>query len=424
MKEKEKVAIAMSGGVDSGAAAALLVEEGYNVVGLHLNFWKESQEGAENRCCSLESMEAARKTAHQLGIPFYVKDYSKDFKKIVVDYFLTEYAAGRTPNPCVVCNQFIKFGKLLDYARALGCDFLATGHYARIVQNNSENGSEQLRKLRASERQRIRASERQRRRCFGVPDFLTFRFSDRLAHWLTEFSEFSEPPSYSEFSGNPRYHLLKGIDNAKDQSYFLWTLTQDKLAHILFPIGDRRKSKVKKIARVKNLPVSGRPESFEVCFILDDDYRDFLKRHIPETINPGEVVNTKGEVIGKHFGLPLYTIGQRKGFKVQSSVPLYVIGSNLEKNQLVVGRGGESERQKFAVGNVNWVSGQIPGDEVKCQVRIRYQGPLLSSKFKVQSSKLVDVELEEPTRGVTPGQSAVFYRGEEVLGGGVIENFK
>ena len=186
-------------------------------------------------------------------------------------------------------------------------------------------------------------------------------------------------------------------------------------------MGDRKKDEVRKIARVKNLLVSERPESFEVCFILDDDYRDFLKRHIPEAIKPGEVVNTKGEVIGKHFGLPLYTIGQRKGFFVKSSVPLYVVRMDVKKNRLVVGRGAESEKQKFAVGGVNWISGQVPGDGIKCQVRIRYQGELLNSNLKSQISKLVNVELDEPVRGITPGQSAVFYDGEDVLGGGIIE---
>jgi tRNA-specific 2-thiouridylase len=374
MEKKQKVAIAMSGGVDSGVAAALLVEQGYDVVGLHLRLWKDP---TSPRCSSgLRGAgglneEAARKTAKKLGVPFYVKDYSEDFKEIVVDYFLAEYAAGRTPNPCVVCNQFIKFGKLLEDARTLGCEFLATGHYARVV--------------------------------------------------AAPFYGAEERAAQSAAATGTVYHLLKGIDGFKDQSYFLWTLTQDKLARILFPIGDRKKSEVKKLVRVKNLPVSERPESFEVCFILDDDYRDFLKRHIPEAIKPGEVVNTEGEIIGRHFGLPLYTVGQRKGFEVQSSVPLYVVGKNLEKNQLVVGRGGESERQKFAVSGVNWISGQAPKDEVNCQVRVRYQGELLRSQLIFRTSHLAEVALAEAILGITPGQSAVFYDGEEVLGGGVIE---
>ncbi len=402
MKRKEKVAVAMSGGVDSGVAAALLVEEAYEVIGLHLKFWVDDTvdpdagflKKIENRCCDIAGLEAARKTAHQLGIPFYVKDYSKDFKKIVVDYFLTEYAAGRTPNPCVVCNQFIKFGKLLEYARALGCQFLATGHYARISSSAASSDPH---------------SQTSRNPCAIV--------GNRGANLNGLLGESSVADASSD---TPVYRLLKGVDDSKDQSYFLLTLTQDKLAHILFPIGDRRKSEVKKIARVKNLPVSGRPESFEVCFVTDKDYRDFLKRHIPEAIKPGKVVNTKGEVIGKHFGLPLYTIGQRKGFEVQSSVPLYVIGSNLEKNQLVVGRGGESERQKFAVGSVNWIGGLGSLETLECRVRVRYQGPLLNAKVSSINAKTA-VELGEPTRGITPGQSAVFYRGEEVLGGGVIE---
>ncbi len=349
MEDGKKVAIALSGGVDSGVAAALLVEEGYEVVGIHLDLGIKGLKGLNE--------EAARRTAERLGIPFYVEDYSQDFKKIVVDYFLAEYAAGRTPNPCVVCNQFIKFGKLLDYACALGGDYLATGHYARVK---------------------------------GI-------------------------------KGGKGYKLLKGIDESKDQSYFLWTLTQDKLARVLFPIGNLKKPEVRKLARTKNLPISERPESFEACFVQDKDYRDFLKRRIPEAMKPGEVVNTRGDMIGEHFGLPLYTIGQRKGFEVRSSVPLYVVGSNLEENQLIVGRGAESERQRFAVSGINWVSGRVPEGEVVCQVRVRYQSEPLNSKLKFQNSKLTSVALEEPVRGVTPGQSAVFYRGEEVLGGGVIE---
>jgi len=387
MKEKKKIAVAMSGGVDSGVAAALLVEQGYEVVGVHLSLWKEGMEGDGGQTKGLQlpssPSKAAKKTAEKLRIPFYVQDYAEDFKKIVVDYFLAEYAAGRTPNPCVVCNQFIKFGKLLDYARALGCQFLATGHYARIVA---------ARPWRARE---------------AVGD-----------GGQTKGLQLQPSP--------PVYKLLKGVDESKDQSYFLWTLTQEKLVHILFPIGGLTKPKVRKIAQTQNLPVSDRQESFEICFIQDKDYRDFLKQHIPEAIKPGEVVNTKGQVIGKHFGLPLYTVGQRKGFEVQSAVPLYVVGKNLEKNQLVVGRGRESEKQKFAVGGVNWISGPsfakaTEGREgLKCEVRVRYQGPLLKAKLKVKSEKL-KVILEEPVRGITPGQSAVFYVGDEVLGGGVIE---
>ncbi len=372
MKAEKKIAVAMSGGVDSGVAAALLVEEGYEVLGVYLDLGIKGLKGVKDI-----NGEAARETAAKLGIPFYVKDYSKDFKKIVVDYFLAEYAAGRTPNPCVVCNQFIKFGKLLEDAKALGCDFLATGHYARVAREIKNQKS----KIKNGETSRV-------------------------------------------------YRLLKGVDETKDQSYFLWTLTQDKLARILFPIGDLTKPKVRKLARVKSLPVSDRSESFEVCFIKDKDYRDFLKRHIPRTIKPGEVVNAKGEIIGKHFGLPLYTIGQRKGFKINPKsqipnpnygIPLYVVGKNLEKNQLIVGRGAESERQRFAVSGINWVSGRVPEGEVVCQVRVRYQGELLSAKLKMKSEKLADVELDEPTRGITPGQSAVFYAGDTVLGGGIIE---
>jgi tRNA-specific 2-thiouridylase len=397
---KEKVAVAMSGGVDSGVAAALLVEKGFKVLGFHLHLWAEEFDEEflkklggrwENKCCSTESLEAARKTAGKLGIPFYVLDYAQDFKKIVVDYFLDEYKKGRTPNPCVVCNRFIRFGKLLEYIRGLGCEYLATGHYVRKFKAKSS-------KLKAT------------------------------------------------------YHLLQGVDKKKDQSYFLWTLTQDKLGHLLFPIGEFYKEKVRQIAREKRLPVASRPESMEVCFTPEQDYRAFIRRQIPEAIVPGEVVNTKGQVIGKHFGLPLYTIGQRKGFRIEvgseklevRGVPLYVVGIDVKKNQLVVGRGEESERREFMVGEVNWINPNVKCQmsNVKCHVKIRHQGEMLKAKLKIKNEK-VKIELEEAVRGVTPGQSAVFYKklldagclpassreasraGQlsdfEVLGGGVIE---
>ena len=368
-----KIAVAMSGGVDSGVAVSLLVDRGYNVIGVFMRHLDNID----------ESMEAARKTAGKLEIPFYTVDYRQDFKEIVVDYFLSEYRAGKTPNPCVVCNKFIKFGKLLDYARGLGCDYLAMGHYARIEKTKP-------------------AEEKP----------LGFLFSTLRV---------------GESAG--RYKLLMGVDKSKDQSYFLWQLSQKQLGQILFPVGGLIKEEVKKIASEKNLPVAKRPESFEICFI-PDSLEKFLRRQIPEEIKPGPVVDTAGSVIGKHQGLPLYTYGQRRGFELEKyqGIPLYVVGIDKEKNALIVGRGAESEVREFEVEDVNWIvpdnGRQTTDDGLKCLVRIRHQGELLPGIVKLLNGWMAGVVLGEPTRAVTPGQSAVFYDGEELLGGGIISGFK
>jgi len=355
---KIKVAIAMSGGVDSGVAAALLIKEGYQCTSFHLHLWSEKVEGEgfENKCCNTESLETARKTAHQLGMLFYVLNFSKLFKKQVVDYFLEAYASGLTPNPCVFCNRFIKFGELLNYVRKLGFDYLATGHYARI-----KNG-----------------------------------------------------------------HLLMGKDKDKDQSYFLYNLKQNQLAQILFPVGEYQKKEVIQLAKKWHLPVAHRPESQEICFLPGDDYRPFLKRHLKSSIKTGEAVDIKGQIIGQHQGLPLYTVGQRHGFSLNSKLqtpvlpPYYVIGKDVKKNRLIVGFGKETERKEFVVRNVNWLALRSLGEGgIKCFVRIRHQEELYPAKLQSQKNK-IKVTLSEPERGISPGQSAVFYLGEEVLGGGII----
>ena len=391
--KKGKVAIALSGGVDSGVAAALMVKAGYKAAGFHMRLWQESHlrgeaSGSnhlrgvmfENKCCSTESLEAARKTANQLGIPFYKVDFLEEiFKKRVVDYFLKEYGLGRTPNPCVVCNRFIKFGELMNYAKTLGYDYLVTGHYARVVKVTSDQQP---------------ATRKNKNR--------------------------------SLITG---YRLLQGIDKSKDQSYFLYNLTQKKLAQVMFPVGDYLKTEVIKMAKKWKLPVAERPESQEICFYPEKDYRPFLKRQIKEKIIPGKVVDIKGKVIGEHQGLPLYTIGQRHGFEIRTKnkeqrtrgiiPPYYVVRKGVKKNQLVVGFGREVERKDFTIKEVNWISGKPPKKEIKCQVRIRHQGELLGCRVKGLGSR-VKVVLDEPERGVAPGQAAVFYQQEEVLGGGII----
>ena len=363
--KSSKIAVAMSGGIDSGVAAALLVEQGYEVVGLFMRHL----EGVGDQ------EKAARRVADCLDISLEVIDLREEFREKVIEYFLDEYRAGRTPNPCVVCNKFIKFGKLLEHARGLGCCYLATGHYARII-------------------------------C-GYPN---------------------ESPKLCK--------LLRGVDEFKDQSYFLWQLSQKQLEHILFPVGDLTKDGVRKIAYEKKLPVAERSESFEICFI-PGSLEAFLRRQIPEAIKPGPVIDTSGNVIGRHRGLPLYTYGQRRGFELEKyqGIPLYVVGIDRERNALIVGRGKDSEVSEFGVGEINWMdsldgmmerpvlSERTGLSSVRCCVRIRHQGELMPAAVELLGDNKARVVLDEPTRAVTPGQSAVFYRGEELLGGGVISGF-
>jgi len=354
------------------------VKAGYQAAGFYMHLWVEPQSYLRGGACD----EAARKTAHQLGIPFYIVDLEKIFKKKVVDYFLKEYSLGRTPNPCIMCNRFIKFEELMSHAKGLGYDYLATGHYARIVEVTSDQQP------------------------------VTRKSKNR-----------------SPITG---YRLLQGVDKAKDQSYFLYNLTQKRLAQVMFPVGNYLKTEVIKMARKWKLPVAERPESQEICFFKESDYRPFLKRQIKKKIIPGDVVDTKGKVIGKHRGLPLYTIGQRHGFRIQSSAigdqlsvipPYYVVRKDVKKNQLIVGFGKEAEKKEFLVKDVNWIAPDyqslITNHQLQCQVRIRHQGELLPAKLSIINYQL-SISLNESERGVAPGQAVVFYQGEETLGGGII----
>jgi tRNA-specific 2-thiouridylase len=342
----KKVAVAMSGGIDSGVAAALMVKAGYQVAGFYMKLWREQ---GENKA----AQKAAEKTAQKLGIPFYLVDLEAAFKKQVVDYFLKAYSQGLTPNPCVMCNRFIKFDEPLKYIQKQGYDYLATGHYARI-KNNS---------------------------------------------------------------------LLMGKDKTKDQSYFLYNFTPKQLPQVIFPVGVYTKRRVRALAKRWQLPVAERPESQEICFFSETDYRPFLKRQLKGKIIPGEVVDLQGKVIGRHEGIPLYTIGQRHGFQITDKKafgPFYVISKEAKKNKLVVGFGKEVERNSFGLREINWLDekAQIRAQKpagLSCRVRIRYQGELL--KARIQDKIVV---LAESERGVAPGQAAVFYQGEKVLGGGLM----
>lgn len=361
--KNKKVIVAMSGGVDSSVAAALLKKAGFDVIGFFMRFWHEPSAGNWDRCCSSEAEKRAKMVATRLKIPFFVLDFKKEFKKKVVDYFLKECKAGLTPNPCITCNKEIKFGLLFKKAVSLKADYIATGHYVKIARINS--------------------------------GFKIFRAKDRQ----------------------------------KDQSYFLWALNQRQLKKTLFPLGNFTKKEVRNLAKKFRLPVLSIPESQEICFI-QTNINDFLKRKLRQKIGPiveqvhygaRKIINIKNNVIGQHQGLAFYTIGQRKGIGLPGG-PYYVLGKNLKKNFLVVTKNEKDLASKDLVAdNVNWISGQEPKLPIKVQVKIRYlTNPSLAiiSKVKNNSYKL---RFKKSQRAVTPGQSVVFYRGGEMLGGGIIK---
>jgi tRNA-specific 2-thiouridylase len=351
-----QVVVALSGGVDSAVAAALLVEQGYTVVGAMLRLWAEPgpDDAGANRCCVPEAVDRAHRVADLLDIPFYLIDAEAPFKAQVVDYLVAEYAAGRTPNPCVPCNRAIRFGLLLERARALGAEFLATGHYARIHQ----------------------------------------------------------------VAG--RCRLLRGCDPHKDQSYFLHVLNQEQLAHVLFPLGELTKQEVRATARKHRLPVAEQPESQDLCFLADGDYRRFLARQAPHLFQPGPIRDTSGRVLGQHQGLPAYTIGQRKGLGIAAAEPLYVLAIEPAENALIVGPAEELGQDECLVEEMHYISGDTPTAAFRTTAQIRYRARAVEVTVTPLMHQKVHVRFASPRRDVTPGQFLVLYDGEMVLGGGVI----
>jgi len=354
----KKVVIAMSGGLDSSVAAALLKRADYDVVGVFMKFWSPFVGGQENRCCSPEAETRARKVAKMLNIPFYVMNFEKEFKKRIVDYFLDGYKKGITPNPCVVCNKEIKFGLLLEKALSLGADFVATGHYA----------------------------EKNLKKSTGVEKF--------------------------------KFSLLRAKDKNKDQSYFLWMLNQKQLRRILFPIGDYTKNQVRNLAKKFKLPVLNVPESMEVCFIRTT-INDFLARYLKG--KPGKIVDTQGKIVGEHRGLWFYTIGQRKGIGLAGG-PYWVLDKNIKNNLLIVSKNEKDlYKKELMTKNVNWISREKPKSPLKVQAKIRYRhqptSAIIAHSLK---SKTYSLKFARPQRAITPGQSVVFYKGQELLGGGII----
>lgn len=354
--ERPRVVVAMSGGVDSSVAAALLVREGYDVIGMMMRLWSETGSGPvtpANRCCTPDQMADARRVADKLGIPFYVLDVRRYFRQSIVQFFIDEHAAGRTPNPCVECNRRIRFTYLLERAMALDADYLATGHYARV-----------------------------------------------------------------EKAGG-RYHLLQGIDTHKDQSYVLHVLQQSHLARVLFPIGEYTKTQVRELAHEFGLPVVSKQESQDLCFLNDGDYRRFLREHSPQAQRSGPIVDAHGRELGRHEGLPFYTIGQRKGLGIAASDPLFVVSKDAERNALVVGPRDALGVRHLMVERVNWING-APPESVPAQVKIRYKAAAAAAVVTPAAGDCALVQFSEPVYGATPGQAAVFYDGAMCLGGGII----
>lgn len=353
--ESLKIAVAMSGGVDSSVAAALLVEQGYQVFGVMLRLWSEPGREESNRCCTPDAMAQARRVAAQLKIPFYAVNAQEIFRQVVVEHFFEGYRTGITPNPCLLCNRFIRWDYLLKHAQAMGADKMATGHYARLrVANN------------------------------GI------------------------------------VKLLKGLDENKDQSYVLSVLGQDQLQHTLLPVGEFTKPQVRQMARKFNLPVAERQDSQDLCFLAGQDYRDFLRKYAPDVIRPGRIITTKGQVMGEHQGLGFYTIGQRKGLGIQAARPYYVVDKNIEDNVLIVGEESELRFGGLIAEGVNWITGAPPDSQFRAEIKIRYTAHLVPCAVEVMDTQTIIVRFEQAVRDVTPGQRAVLYQGEEVVGGGTI----
>lgn len=353
-----RVVVAMSGGVDSSVAAALLVEQGYDVIGMMMRLWSEETAGGRvfNRCCTPDQMADARRIADRLGIPFYVLDTKDVFRSTIVEFFIDQHRQGVTPNPCMECNRHIRFDWLQNHALALDAQYLATGHYARIEQ-----------------------------------------------------------------SADGQFLLKKGVDEAKDQSYVLSVMGQEQLRHALFPVGYYPKSEVRAIAERFGLPTASKKDSQDLCFLGDGDYRRFLSVHAPEVMVEGPIVRASGEIIGQHSGLANYTIGQRKGLGVYAPEPLYVIGMNPYRNALIVGTVDELGLRHLTAHRVNWVSGETPREPFRAEVKIRYKARSAPAWVEPLENSRMRVEFDEPLRDITPGQGAVVYDGDVCLGGGIIE---
>jgi tRNA-specific 2-thiouridylase len=350
-----RVVVAMSGGVDSSVAALLLAKEGYEVIGVTLRLWTEDRPDAaplSRGCCTLEDINDARRVCEVIGARHYVVNAEREFRTSVVDYFLAEYERGRTPHPCIACNDLIKFDFLLKRAMAMDADFIATGHYARSV-----------------------------------------------------------------FDGDGNPTLMKAVDPSKDQSYVLFGLGQEQLRRLLLPVGWYTKADLRELARDAGLGIADKPDSQDICFIPDGDYRQFLQLH--HEAAPGDVVDMDGNVLAQHQGVDRYTVGQRKGLGITDTKPLYVVRLEPDTRRVVIGPEAALFSPGLIADGLNWVSGSAPTEPIEANVKIRYKATEMPATLIPQGDK-TQVWFAEPQRAITPGQAAVFYRGEELLGGGYI----
>lgn len=355
--DQKHALIAMSGGVDSSVAAYLMKQQGYDCIGCTMKLYNNEDAGIPqgHTCCSVDDIADARSVAGTLDMPYYVFNFSDDFREKIIDKFIRCYEKAITPNPCIDCNRYMKFDKLYDRAKMLGCDYVVTGHYVRV--EHSEDGT---------------------------------------------------------------YQLKKALDPSKDQSYVLYNLTQEQLAHTQFPLGSLKKTEARDIAEANGLINARKPDSQDICFVPDGDYARVIREHTGKTYAPGNFVDKSGKVLGQHKGIIHYTIGQRKGLGIAASEPLYVLGIDIPSNTVILGSNEDLFTKEAIVEDVNWISGTLPNEPLHCSAKVRYRmedKPCMVYPLEDGKLKLV---YDDPQRAITPGQSAVFYDGDVVLGGGVI----
>ncbi|SHH07020.1 tRNA 2-thiouridine(34) synthase MnmA [Tepidibacter thalassicus] len=357
---KKRVMIGMSGGVDSSVAAYLLKEQGYDVIGVTMKLWQDEDEELiekEGGCCSLSAVEDARRVADKIGIPFYVMNFKNVFKEKVINYFIDEYIKGRTPNPCIACNKYIKSGEFFERAKKIGCDYIATGHYAKIEFDKKLN----------------------------------------------------------------RYLLKKSITDAKDQTYALYNMTQYELKHTLFPLGYYTKEKIREIAEEIGLVVANKPDSQEICFVKDNDYAKYVKEHSNRKIKEGYFIDKDGNILGKHKGIINYTIGQRKGLGIALGKPMYVVDILPQKNAVVLGEHDEVFSKGLIASNVNFIPFDDIKEPIRVKAKIRYSAKPQDAVVYKEGNDKIKIVFDEKQRAITPGQSVVMYDNDVVVGGGIIE---
>jgi tRNA-specific 2-thiouridylase len=384
-QKRQRVVCGMSGGVDSSATAALLLEQGYEVIGITLKLWpQDCVNRAEDKCCGPQAVTDARSVCDKLDIPYYLIDEAAEFQKHVIQYFADEYKAGRTPNPCVMCNQNLKFGRLIDRADQLGAQFIATGHFARIER--AIVPSAELSRGRREESHSNSSAERQ--------------------------SLVTSAPT--------RYLLKRGRDSRKDQSYFLFSLRQDQLARAIFPLGEKTKSDTREVARHCNLKTADKEESMEICFVPDNNYGGFLQQANLVQKHRGDIADVHGHVLGHHDGIEFYTIGQRKGLGITTSKPVYVVELDVENNRVIVGDDSALDRDEFVADRCNWHPFDKLTGPIEVTAKIRYNHPGTPATVTPTGNGSVKVKLHSAQRAITPGQAAVFYQDDLVVGGGWI----